>query len=42
MTDLDPVIGGPAAGRVRSTSRRGAMIDIDDEPRGRLLSRGAA
>ena len=39
---ITPYDGRPLAGRVRSTWLRGNQIDIDDEPRGRLLSRGGA
>jgi allantoinase len=39
---ITPYDGRPLAGQVRSTWLRGKEIDIDDEPQGRLLSRGAA
>ena len=39
---ITPYDGRPLAGQVRSTWLRGKQIDIDDEPQGRLLSRGAA
>ena len=39
---ITPYDRRPLAGRVRSTWLRGNRIDIDDEPHGRLMSRGAA
>jgi allantoinase len=39
---ITPYDGRPLAGSVRGTWLRGERIDIDAEPRGRLLTRGAA
>ena len=39
---ITPYDGRPLAGQVRGTWLRGKQIDINDEPLGRLLSRGAA
>ncbi len=39
---ITPYTGLSLTGVVRSTWLRGERIDIDDEPRGRLLTRGAA
>jgi allantoinase len=39
---ITPYSGRPLAGTVRSALLRGERIDIEDEPRGRLLTRGGA
>jgi allantoinase len=39
---VTPYAGRPLAGVVRSTWLRGERIDLTDQPRGRLLTRGGA